>query len=89
MKKTYQGMQDKSKAKFEVLGKRELLEVPKLPMVEVWGGVASPGGAVDRGSRFAHHRHDFGKRSDAARGTAAPAGSRRRARCAGDASRVT
>ena len=35
MKKTYQGMQDKSKAKFEVLGKRELLEVP-LPMVEVW-----------------------------------------------------
>ena len=35
MKKTYQGMQDKSKRKFEVLGKRELLEVP-LPMVEVW-----------------------------------------------------
>ena len=35
MKKTYQGMQDKSKGKFEVLGKRELLEVP-LPMVEVW-----------------------------------------------------
>ena len=36
MKKTYQGMPDKSKAKFEVLGKRELLlEVP-LPMVEVW-----------------------------------------------------
>ena len=35
MKKTYQGMQDKSKAKFEVLGKRDLLEVP-LPMVEVW-----------------------------------------------------
>src|SRR5271156_6535577 len=28
-------MKDKSKAKFEVLGKRELLEVP-LPMVEVW-----------------------------------------------------
>ena len=35
MKKSYQGMKDKSKAKFEVLGKRELLEVP-LPMVEVW-----------------------------------------------------
>jgi hypothetical protein len=36
VKKTYQGMPDKSKAKFEVLGKRELLlEVP-LPMVEVW-----------------------------------------------------
>ena len=28
-------MKDKSKAKFEVLGKRELLEVP-LPLVEVW-----------------------------------------------------
>ena len=35
MKKTYQGMKDKCKEKFEVLGKRELLEVP-LPMVEVW-----------------------------------------------------
>ena len=35
MKKTYQGMKDKSKAKCEVLGKRELLEGP-LPMVEVW-----------------------------------------------------
>ena len=35
MKKSYQGMKDKSKEKFEVLGKRELLEVP-LPMVEVW-----------------------------------------------------
>ena len=39
MKKSYQGMKDKSKAKFEVLGKRELLEVP-LPMVEVSGRVA-------------------------------------------------
>jgi len=35
VKKTYQGMPDKSKSKFEVLGKRELVEVP-LPMVEVW-----------------------------------------------------
>ena len=36
MRKTYQGTQDKSKQKFVVLGKRELLlEVP-LPMVEVW-----------------------------------------------------
>jgi putative transposase len=35
VKKTYQGTPDKSKGKFEVLGKRELLEVP-LPMVEVW-----------------------------------------------------
>lgn len=36
MKKTYQGMKDKSKPKFEVLGKRELLVEVPLPMVEVW-----------------------------------------------------
>ena len=36
MRKTYQGMQDKSKQKFEVLGKRELLMEVPLPMVEVW-----------------------------------------------------
>ena len=36
MKKSYQGMQDKSKRKFEVLGKRELLAEVPLPMVEVW-----------------------------------------------------
>ncbi len=36
MKKTYQGMQGKSKGKFEVLGKRELLVEVPLPMVEVW-----------------------------------------------------
>jgi putative transposase len=35
VKKTHQGTKDKSKQKFEVLGKRELLEVP-LPLVEVW-----------------------------------------------------
>ena len=36
MKKSYQGTPDKSKEKFEVLGKRErMVEVP-LPMVEVW-----------------------------------------------------
>lgn len=36
MKKTYQGTQDKSKRKFEVLGKREILVQVPLPMVEVW-----------------------------------------------------
>ncbi|MGH9701551.1 MAG: IS256 family transposase [Candidatus Acidiferrales bacterium] len=36
MRKTYQGTQDKSKQKFEVLGKRELLVEVPLPMVEVW-----------------------------------------------------
>jgi putative transposase len=36
VKKTYQGTQDKSKRKFEVIGKGEMwVEVP-LPMVEVW-----------------------------------------------------
>ena len=36
MKKTYQGTQDKSKQKFEVIGKREMwVEVP-MRMVEVW-----------------------------------------------------
>lgn len=35
MQKTYQGTKDKSKRKFEVVGERELLEVP-LPLVEVW-----------------------------------------------------
>ena len=36
MKKTYQGTRDKSKQKFELLGKREgMVEMP-LPMVEVW-----------------------------------------------------
>ena len=36
MRKTYQGRPDKSKGKFEVLGKRDrMVEVP-LPMVEVW-----------------------------------------------------
>jgi putative transposase len=36
VKKTYQGTADKSKQKFEVLGKRELLVQVPLPMVEVW-----------------------------------------------------
>ena len=36
MRKTYQGTEDKSKQKFEVLGKRELLVEVPLPMVEVW-----------------------------------------------------
>ncbi len=36
MRKTYQGMQSKSKRKFEVLGNRELLVEVPLPMVEVW-----------------------------------------------------
>ena len=36
MKKTYQGRPDKSKQKFEVLGKRELLVEVPLPLVEVW-----------------------------------------------------
>jgi hypothetical protein len=36
VKKTYQGMKDKSKPKFEVLGKREMLVEVPLPMVEVW-----------------------------------------------------
>jgi len=36
VKKTYQGTRDKSKQKFEVLGKRDrTVEVP-LPMVEAW-----------------------------------------------------
>ena len=36
MKKSYQGTKDKSKRKFEVLGRRELLAEVPLPMVEVW-----------------------------------------------------
>lgn len=36
MRKTYQGTQGKSKQKFEVIGKRELLVEVPLPMVEVW-----------------------------------------------------
>jgi len=36
VKKTYQRTKDKSKGKFEVLGKRELLVEVPLPMVEVW-----------------------------------------------------
>lgn len=36
MKKTYQGTQAKSKQKFEVLGKRELVVQVPLPMAEVW-----------------------------------------------------
>jgi putative transposase len=36
VKKTYQGAQDKSKQKFEVIGKREMLVEVPLPMVEVW-----------------------------------------------------
>ncbi|MGB6717229.1 MAG: IS256 family transposase [Candidatus Acidiferrales bacterium] len=36
MKKTYQGTQDKSKQKFEVIGKREMWVEMPLPMVEVW-----------------------------------------------------
>ena len=36
MRKTYQGTQDKSKQKFEVIGKRELLAEVPLPMIEVW-----------------------------------------------------
>jgi transposase-like protein len=36
VKKTYQGMQDKSKQKFEVIGKRELVVEVPLPLVEVW-----------------------------------------------------
>jgi hypothetical protein len=33
---TYQGTQGKSKQKFEVIGKREMLVEVPLPMVEVW-----------------------------------------------------
>jgi putative transposase len=36
VKKTYQGAQDKSKQKFEVIGKRELLVQVPLPTAEVW-----------------------------------------------------
>ena len=36
MKKNYQGTEEKSKRKFEVIGKRELLVEMPLPMVEVW-----------------------------------------------------
>jgi len=39
------------------------------------GRIISPGGAVDRGGRAAHHRHDSGKRGDLARGAAASTGS--------------
>jgi putative transposase len=36
VKKTYQGTQDKSKQKFEVIGEPEMLVEVPLPMVEVW-----------------------------------------------------
>ena len=36
MKKTYQGTQDKSKQKFEVMGRQELLVQVPLPMAEMW-----------------------------------------------------
>ncbi len=36
MRKNYQGTGEKSKRKFEVIGKRELLVEVPLPMVEVW-----------------------------------------------------
>ena len=36
MKKTYQGAHDKSKQKFEVIGKREMLVEVPLTMVEEW-----------------------------------------------------
>jgi putative transposase len=36
VKKTYQGTQDKSKQKFEVIGKREMVVEVPLPIVEVW-----------------------------------------------------
>jgi transposase-like protein len=36
VKKTYQGTQDKSKQKFEVIGKGEMVVEVPLPMVEVW-----------------------------------------------------
>jgi hypothetical protein len=36
VKKTYQGMEEKSKRKIQVLGRRELLVEMALPMAEVW-----------------------------------------------------
>jgi hypothetical protein len=36
-KKSCQGTEEKSKRKFEVIGKRELLVQVPLPVVEVWG----------------------------------------------------
>lgn len=36
MRKSYQGTEDKSKQKFEVIGKREMLVEMPLPMIEVW-----------------------------------------------------
>jgi len=36
VKRTYQGIQNKSKQKFEIIGKREMLVEVPLPMVEVW-----------------------------------------------------
>jgi hypothetical protein len=36
VRKTYEGRQSRSKQKFELIGKRELLVEVPLPMVEMW-----------------------------------------------------
>jgi hypothetical protein len=67
-------MPDKSKQKFEVLGKRELLEVP-LPMVEVWEELQAQVEQLTGEAGLRIIGRDSGKRGDAACGAAAPAGS--------------
>ena len=89
MKKTYQGTQDKSKQKFEVIGKREMLVEVPLPMVEVWEELQAQVEQLTGQGGAADHRRDSGKRGDAARGAIAPARGRSRARCVGGVSRVT
>jgi hypothetical protein len=63
VKKTYQGTQDKSKQKFEVIGKRELLVPVPLPMAEVWEELQAEVEQLTGQARVADRRCDLGGRS--------------------------
>ena len=75
MKKTYQGPQDESKQKFEVIGKGEMLVEVPLPMVGVWEELQAEVEQLtgQAGPRVAGRLRDSGKRGEAAGWTIAPA----------------
>jgi len=73
VRKTYQGRPDKSKGKFEVLGKRDrMVEVP-LPMVEVWEELQAQVEELTGKAGLRILGAILGRRGDAARGAVASA----------------
>ncbi len=88
MRKTYQGTQSKSKRKFELIGKQELLVQVPLPMAEVWEELQAQ---VEQLTGHAGLRIIGTILEDEVTRRVGPSHrpDRRPARCVGDVSRVT